>query len=201
MKYFIGGGLVLCLACFTTSATSAPITFGFTGSVTDDPFGLSSFGAPISGNYTFDSAAADAIADPASASYTSTGAAFGFSATVDGTPYAVSGNLNIGILNAFVDQYLVTAVDGALSLALFLQDDTATAFSSDALPLVPPPIADFAFRQFRLFGSDVEFLGTVDTLACIAGCDGNGGGTVPEPGTLLLLVGAALSGLVARRRG
>ena len=195
MKYFIGAGLALFLACFGARAFATPVTFGFTGSVTDDPFGLSSFGAPISGSYTFDSTATDAIAaDPASASYPSTGAGFGFSATVDGTPYAVSGTLSIGILNAFVDQYLPTADDGTLTLGLFFEDATASAFFSDALPLAPPPLADFAFRQFRLFGTDVEFLGTVDTLVCGASC------SVPEPGTLLLLLGAGLAGLASRRR-
>ena len=197
MKHFIGAGLALFFACFGANALATPVTFSFTGSVTDDPFGLSSLGAPISGSYIFDSAATDAIpADPASASYPSIGASFGFSATVDGTPYAVSGTLGIGILNAFVDQYLPVADDGTLSLGLFFEDATASAFSTDALPLAPPPIADFAFRQFRLFSADAEFLGTVDTLVCTAGC----GSAVPEPGTLLLLLGAGLAGLGLRRR-
>ena len=64
-----------------------------------------------------------------------------------------------------------------------------SAGSSDALPLVPPPIGAFNdFRQFRLFSAEAEFLGTINTLVCSTGCNGNGGGngggTVPEPATL-----------------
>jgi hypothetical protein len=199
MRYFIGAGLVLLFGFVSASALATPVTFSFTGSVTDDPFGLSSFGAPISGNYTFDSAAVDTIGGGTSASYPSTGAGFDFNTTVDGTPYSVSGTVTVNILNAFEDQYGVIADDGALNLQIFFSDTSGTAFSSVALPLLPPPTGDFAFRQFRLFGTDVEFLGTVDTLVCTAGCDG-GGGTVPEPGTLLLLLGAGLAGFARRRR-
>ena len=195
-KHLIGAGLALLLGCVATTATSALLTFSFTGTVNNDPFGLSSFGAPIVGSYSFDSTSADAIPDPTSGSYTSNGAAFGFAATVDGTPFAVNGNLSVGIVNSFVDQYLVTADDGTLRLELFLEDASGGAFSSDALPLAPPALAAFSVRQFRLFGFgvDVEFGGTVDTLVCSASCE-----SVPEPGTLLLLA-AGLAGLAVRRR-
>ena len=57
----------------------------------------------------------------------------------------------------------------ALTLELFFEDSTQTALSSAALPLAPPAIAGFGFRQFRLFSDDAQFLGTVDTLICSAG--------------------------------
>jgi hypothetical protein len=189
-------GLVLVLLLHAGGLGAVPTTFSFTGSVTDDPFGLSTFGAPISGNYTFDSASVDAIPAPDTGSYTSLGPGFGFNANVDGTPYSVSGSLNVSVLNAFIDQYLVTATDGTLTLEIFFEDSTGTAFSSDALPLTPPPVSSFDTRQFRLFAPDAEFLGTVDTLVCTAGCDGGANGRAPEPGMLWLLgVGLAVLGL------
>jgi hypothetical protein len=196
MKHLIGAGLAVFLVCVATTSTSGLLTFSFTGTLTNDPFGLSTFGAPIAGSYSFDSTVTDSIAGPDSASYASTGAAFGFAATVDAMPFAVSGNLNVGVVNSLVDQYLPFATDGALTLELFLEDASGSAFSSDALPLAPPALAAFAVREFRLFGTDVEFGGTVDTLICSAGCDIV---RVPEPGTLLLL-GVGLAGLATRRR-
>jgi hypothetical protein len=183
---------------YTATAQAIPITFSFTGGVTNDPFGVSSPGAPISGDYTFESTAVDAIPAADTGSYTSIGPGFGFNATVDGMPFSVSGSLNVSVVNSLVDQYLVTATDGTLTLELFFQDNTGTALTSDALPLTPPLLTAFAIRDFRLFGPDAEFTGSVDTLVCSTGCNG-GGGTVPEPGTLWLL-GASLAALLVRQR-
>src|SRR5262245_17946613 len=141
MKYFIGTGLALFFACFGASTLATPVTFSFTGTVTDDPFGLSSFGAPIFGSYTFDSAAVDSIASPATGSFASAGAGFGFTANVDGTNYSVLGTLTVNTANNIaggVDQYGAIAQDSLLDLELFLQDATGTALASDALPLLPP---------------------------------------------------------------
>src|SRR4029077_18098099 len=165
------------LACWIIlvagAAHALPITFSFTGKVTDDPFGLSASGAPISGSYTFDSAAMDSIAGPATGSFASVGAGFGFTANVDGTNYSVLGTLTVNTANNIaggVDQYGAIAQDSSLDLELFLQDATGAALASDALPLLPPALASFSFREFRLFRDDAEFLGSVDSLVCTAGC-------------------------------
>ena len=190
---------LLC-ALFALAATTAhaiPVTFSFTGSVTDDPFGLSSFGAPITGSYTFDSAAVDTIPGPATGSYPSVGPGFGFTANVDGTPYSVSGSLAVNTANNIgVDQYGAIATDAVLTLELFFQDSSQSALSSDALPLLPPAIGAFDFRQFRLFSADAEFLGTIDALTCTAGCNA---AAAPAPGTLWLL-GLGSIALLLRRR-
>lgn len=65
--------------------------------------------------------------------------------------------------------------------------------TSDALPAGAPLLAAFGVQGFRLFGNDVEFLGSVDSLACTAGCTATG---VPEPGALPLV---ALAGLLLLR--
>jgi hypothetical protein len=171
--------------------------------VTDDPFGsgLVSF----TGSYTFESTASDLVpADTSTGSYDSSGPAYGIAVDFDGgvATASVVGGLNIGIANEFagsIDQYLVSGVADSVELALFLEDFTATAFSSDALPQQPPALADFAFRQFRWFDTDTndprEILGTIDSLVCTAGCN-----SVAEPDSALLLIAVVLaSGVVTRR--
>ncbi|MEO5735004.1 MAG: hypothetical protein ABIN96_05645 [Rubrivivax sp.] len=202
MKKLWRSVVALCIVGFgcTGLAGAAPVTFGFTGTVTDDPFSISSFGAPISGSFSFDSAAPDGIANPANGSFASIGPGFGFSVMVHGTLYSSFGGLTVNTANNISsgDQYGVIASDALITLELFLQDGTGLALTSDALPTLPPMLSAFAFRQFRLFSDDAEFLGTVDTLVCTAGC------TVAEPGSLGLVL-AALTFLwlplqTARRR-
>ena len=186
----------------TGPAHAVPVTFSFAGSVTNDPFGLSSFGAPITGRYTFDSTATDAIANPNTGSYPSTGLVFGFAANVDGTDYAVPGTLTVNIANNIgVDQYGVIATDGTLTLELFFEDATQTSLATDALALTPPALGDFTSRQFRLFSPDAEFFGSVDVLTFTPGwVNGGGGGKAPEPPTTWIL-GLSLVSLLARRLG
>jgi len=146
----------LAAAC---TALAAPVTFSFTGTVTDDPFGLGF--ASFAGSYTFESTAGDAAPSASTGSYDSSGPGFGIAVDFDAgaATASVVGALNIGIANDFagpVDQYTVTGLAGTVELGLFLEDLTATAFSSDALPQLPPDLADFGFRQFRWFDTDTN---------------------------------------------
>lgn len=185
------------------AAHAAPVTFSFAGTVTDDPFGLGL--TSFTGWYAFESTAADGAPAASTGSYDSSGPGFGIAVDFDGgtATASVSGSLNIGIANDFagpVDQYTVTGLAGMVQLGLFLEDDSATAFSSDALPQVPPALAGFGFRQFRWFDTDTsdprEILGTVDSLVCTAGCNAV---PVPEPVSASLLVAATLAGFAAKR--
>lgn len=200
----IYAGLLAAVAClvFPGYTLAVPITVAFSGSVTDDPFltGYLSF----SGSYTFDSSATDAVAASDTGSYTSTGPSFGMTVDFDSGALIANafGSINIGIANfGLVDQFTVTAIDGATTLELFLEDSDASAFASDAMPATVPPFADFEVRQFRWFYDDVdspgEIIGTLDSLSCTAGC--GGGGNVPEP-PVGALIAAALLALAASRR-
>ena len=181
-----------------SAASAVPITFDFAGTVTDDPFGLTSFGAPISGSFTFDGAAIDSIAGPATGSYRSIGPAFEFRALVDGLLYVTHGGVVVNTANDIgVDQYGVIGTEGGLTLELFFEDATETALSSDALPTKPPSLAAFSFRQFRLFSDDAQYLGSVTSLVCTVGCTTAG---VPEPAVLPLFGLAGLALLASRLR-
>ena len=188
----------LVAAClYGGTAVASPVTFSFAATLTDDPFGLSSFGAPITGTFTFDSAAADAIADPSMGSFASNGVPYGFAVDVDGTSYAIDGRATVVTANDIgVDQYGVVAIDGGLTLELFLQDFTQTALSSDAQPLLPS-LAAFGSRRFELFADDTEFGGDLTSLVCTAGCAAPV--AVPEPGSLLLIAVGAGAFAIRRR--
>lgn len=197
--------VALVLAC-PGIAQAAPVTFGFAGTVVDvpadDPGGGIGFGSLISGQYTFDSAALDAISSLSSqGSYTSSGSGIGLSVTIGSLTYNLAGFLNIGISNDIgVDQYTLLALDSSLSVELFLEDLSALVFSSDALPLTPPSLSSFAIRDFHLIDTsfgDVQIDGTIDSLSCITGC--GGGNPIPEPGTLALIVAGLLASPLRRR--
>jgi hypothetical protein len=182
-------------------AHADPVTFKFTGTVAQVPIDDFNTGIqvldPIAGSFTFDSAAVDAIAAPTSASYASNGAAFGMTVSIG--PGAVmfleSGFLNIGILNSFVDQYTVHAVSTGLTLDLFFQDSSGTAFSSDGLPLGAPLLAAFVQREFHLdrtdiAGEETQVDGTITSLTCGSGCVAS---AVPEPSyRALVFIGSIL---------
>lgn len=191
--------VALALAC---AAQAAPLTFGFTGTVTAVPVDESNsgiaFGDPFSGQYIFDSAVADAIAGAAQGSYGSIGPGFGMSVQIGSNSYSLAGSLNVGVTNDVlgVDQYTVFASDGTLTLELFLEDSTGAVFASDALPGLPPPLGSFAVRDFHLIDTslgELQIDGQIDSLTCLEGC------VVPEPGTLALLGAGLLAGALRRR--
>lgn len=200
-------GVLLGICVISRAADASPITFNFTGTVTQVPIddlgtGVNAFDAII-GSFTFDSATVDAIPTPTSGSYTSNGAGFGMTAAVGATTFTESGALNVGILNAFVDQYTVHASSSPLLVMDFLfQDNTAAVFSNDGLPLSPPPLGAFLQRDFHLDATDIggnetQIDGVIMSLTCGAGCSAS---TVPapEPSSLVLLATGAI--LYAGRR-
>jgi len=183
---------LMCVAVLA-EGRGGSITFNFIGTVGQVPIddfgtGIQS-GDAITGSFTFDSSVPDAIPDPTSGSYTSTGPAFGMTLTIGPSAlmFSESGSLNVGILDTFVDQYTVNATAATLALSFIFQDNSATAFSGDGLPLSPPLLTDFSQRDFHLDqtdigGNETQVDGTIESLTCGSGCS-----ATPESSSAVLL--------------
>jgi hypothetical protein len=195
------------------AAAAAPITFAFSGTIDNDPFGV--FGtAAFSASYTFDSATPQVLNTPSSGGYAGSGGIFAISAsftgtiggTLDGLPF-LGDTLNITVNNNFpgpLDEYLVTgtsSVDSALFIELRMDDSAGTAFSNTLLPLAAPSLASFSSSRFAFLAgtldNPLEAEGTVSTLTCISGCVVT---AVPEPSSAALLAAAGGILLWLRRR-
>jgi hypothetical protein len=182
-----GAALLFLLTC---SAHATPITFQFSGTLSqvpvDEVFGDINAGDEIQGSYTFDSSAMDLVPDSKVGSFTAT-APFGMQVTIGSHNFAAQGSLNIGVLNASVDQYTVLAQSSAgdISLELFLQDNTGAVFSNDQLPITPPELASFAERDFHLDAvfedQEVQADGQINSLVA-----------APEPDPATLVLGGSL---------
>jgi hypothetical protein len=193
---------------------AAPITFSFTGSVTqttfvpNDPFaGAIAVGTAFNGSYTFESTAPDGNPFASNGSYNAFGMPYSFTATIGGFTFATSDAMTINVGNGPADQYSVVACAGGPFCfgpiwALFLEDTDGTVFANDALPVVAPPLSAFetALFTYRSFVGDnfVEVTGQLESLACSAGCEPVGT-PIPEPATFAL-VASALAALRLRRR-
>ena len=178
-------GFGLCVALSSVAAHGQAIPFSFTGTVTQtntdpaDPFaGAVGLGTIFSGSFVFNGAAADALpADPLTGSYTSNAAPYRMIGNIGGRVFTVDAALHIGVVNNYpssLDQYAVLArdTDGSLVLEFLLEDPGGTAFSTDALPLTAPLLANFASARFtftaqNIDGNYVEILGTIDSLALL----------------------------------
>jgi len=183
---------VLLSFLFLGSANATVLTFTFAGNLTqvplDEVFGDLAPGDGFVGSFSFDTSAADLIpADPATGSF-AWSAPFGMNVDIGAHNFTTSGSLSIGVLNSLVDQYtiLATSASGDLTLELFLQDSTGSAFSNDSLPS-SLQLADFDQREFHLNGTfdsgQVQADGQVTTLTVP---------NAPEPSTAAL----ALTGLI-----
>ncbi|WP_321472280.1 PEP-CTERM sorting domain-containing protein [uncultured Paludibaculum sp.] len=183
-------------------AHAAVLTINFAGNLTqvplDEALGDLNAGDPFQGSFSFDTSAADLIpSDPAIGGFT-WHAPLGMTVTIGPHVFTALGSLNIGILNGLVDQYTVFATDssGAITLELFLQDNSGGVFSGDGLPSGPPLLAGFQQKDFHLLAEfaagEVQADGQLTTLASA---------DVPEPGTAgLFLAGLSALFTTARHR-
>jgi hypothetical protein len=210
--------VVPALGAWAAPADAAPITFNFTGTITqvnldpDVPIeGAPTFGTPFSGSYTFESTSVDLIAQPGSGSYSSPqGPPSQFVVEIGGGTSRTVNFVNIGVFDgASSDTYSVLACGdplcSSLVLGLDFLDLDGTALASDALPLDAPPFAAFELAQFTFRSVNellqAEFLGQVTSLTCVDGCAPTPAPTpVPEPATVVLCA-TGLIASVFRRRG
>jgi len=172
------------------AATASPITFAFTGTVTqvslDDPdvfAGAVDVGTRFDGTYTFESTATDAIGGGTDGSYFSP---FALSVDFAGDSlgaFAVTGFV-VNTRNGSPDQYGVFGSDATVEIQ-FLLESNSNPLTSDALLLAPPVLSAFPQRLFTFrFASGLpEVLGDLTSLTCVEGCT-----AVPEPGTLSLVL-------------
>jgi len=213
-RFLLAAIVVLVTFCLTSEpATAGPITFNFTGTITQvpaldpaspfpDPIDL---GTPFSGTYTFDSTASnDIVGDPSSGSYASPLGTF----TLDlgGLALSFTGLSVVTFDTSFFDFYGVVHSENptpdsptGVTISISLPDATGMALSSNALLLVPPSLAAFDVTNSFFFtdtidGNQVEVGGALDSLTCGAGC------SVPEPPVpMLLAIGVVVLALRLRR--
>lgn len=183
---------------------SAPILFTFNGAVTSiftdpiDPFaGSIAVNTNMTGSTLYESSTADTIASTDVGSYSMfSSPPLGLAISIGGNTFAASDFLNISVANNIgtgVDQLTVLAQQGVqggledyLSIQLFLEDPTGTAFNSDALPLTPPYLGNFLVRDFFIDGVRI-----IDGEAVQFQIQGNI--SVPEVNSIILLAIGVLS--------
>jgi hypothetical protein len=196
-KILLFSVVFLTILCSTQMAQAELITIAITGVV--DGFGDNGnylegkvhVGDAITGTYTYESTIPDSdpYDDPAVGFYCNYGSPCGVSLTVDGfnfktDPANTKFLIEIDNNNSGIDGYLIRSYNNlAISngspvetISWELQDNTCTAFSSDALPTTAPILSQWQTNSLWFGMSRYYGIGAHVTSATL----------IPEPATILL---------------
>jgi len=189
-----------------TVASADPVTFQFTGTVTqviDDDFSTNIKPQDtFQGSFTFDSNTSSSSSTPTGAGYDDFINPHGMTVDVGPHNFSISNDaLSIGIQNGAADLFSVFAenfISPGLIFHITLRDPSGAALSSVALPLSPPDLSafsqrDFFLREVDVSGNQTDVQGRIDSLTACPSC----GSVVPEPAGIWLI--AILPALAYRR--
>ena len=217
LKLAFTASMLLSASTAITPATAAPVTFAFSGAVSDVASGLFTPGGnfngsqKLSGFYTFDDATSDSNPSARIGRYNDTitaltvhlGPAVGspsYTATLG--PETPGNNNFIHVRNqpSGVDGYEVRApvtgpsVNGfsPLYFRIELIDPSHTVFGNDSLPTTPPSLSSFATNTWRLVFTDGNGNARMQGSVAIT--------AVPLPAAVILF-GAGLVALVGLGAG
>jgi hypothetical protein len=207
LNLYAGLGLILwsLLSGGLMAATAAPVTFSFTGAVSDvhaSLFPTFNTSQTLTGSYTFNSLTPDSNPSGNIGRYNGTIQALTVNLGSYSATLGNSGSNFIEIRNQpLSDRYELRApltgplVNGfsPLRFRIELIDPSATAFTSDLLPTTPPSLSSFATSRFRIIFEDgngnARVRGSLTSLTA-----------VPLPAAVLLF-GAGLIALVGLGAG
>ncbi|MGE0646096.1 MAG: PEP-CTERM sorting domain-containing protein [Nitrospira sp.] len=194
-------------------AQAIPVTFQFEGTVFNANSPLNAIvlpGTPIRGSYTFDSMTPDTISDPSSGSYALSALSVNFlGRTYSMGTHARPNEIRV-VNNNFFDEYRLLLIPSGLDQAItgpsingliprsFQFNLFGNMFTSDALPLVPPPLTSppppIITMSFSGGGIAAGINASLTSLT-----------SVPEPSSLVLmglgLLGLSAVQIVRRRMG
>jgi hypothetical protein len=218
----VSTAVVAACFCVQSDVQAAPITFEVSALVSflegsaalANVFPSVAFGQSITGRYTFEPLAADAIsADATEGLYPVSGSPYGMTFGVGGVTFAsnaVSMVIRNNAVGGIYDEYIAffstatpfspanasppSTASTNFSIQLALASTNTSLYSTDALPAGVPDLSQFDFtRSFSLSFFDLAGnFGFLDsTVTSIR--------EVPEPGTMTLL-GLAIPAIVVRRR-
>jgi hypothetical protein len=209
MRAFLA--LLFSLSEFPLIANAAPITFGFTGTVTSiGPAFPQGGGTQVTGTYRFESTSVDTVSSPDFGHYSP---ATSLSIQMPDSDFEIVWPLPDGYMGSdsylqlphYYEMNVVQYRVGWVQFMMFAEDGT---FVSDALPLVPPDLAstsavvfvnfDWGGQFVRSFGARLDSLFIVPAYLA---ADFNEDGDVDGDDLMVWQAGFGMGGDADRQQG
>ena len=196
-------------------AQAAPVTYFFGGQLSWIDSNLSTafaIGDGFSGSFTYESTTADSVPGDPNRGFYGPGPAF--TVTINSLPFSLvgGGSGSVAVVNeSGRDSFSAnsgnsTTTGGSINgyiptlFVLLMDDYTGSAFNNDALPASEVDLALFDVSYFELFFANRKALdqgaSVFGSLSYLSLTDPNATTSIPEPGSLALLV-LGLAGLGA----